>query len=73
MKNGEYYGMQVVVVRDDLLNMIKGLPIAMGGNAYTEFTGNQHNPNWSWVMSKFDDMDLSELFQTYLLLKGKRS
>jgi hypothetical protein len=69
--NGQYFAMKIVVVRSDILNMIKGLPIAMGGNAYTEFTGNQHNPDWGWVMSKFKDMTLSELFETYLLLKGK--
>lgn len=36
--------------REDVLNLIRGLPTPYGGNEYTKFTGNQWNESWSWDM-----------------------
>jgi len=33
---------------------------------YIRFTGNQHNPAWSWVRSKLEELDTNDLERVYL-------
>jgi len=36
-----------------------------------EFTGNQHNPQWSFLDSKLQDTPLEELERIYSICKGE--
>jgi len=52
--------------KEDLINLCKSCPIPMGGiEGMTDFTGNQHNPDWRWKDSVFKDMGTIQLWDFY--------
>ena len=57
--------------RADVINLLKGIKPAYGGNVLTSFSGSQEEGSWAWDESLMVDIPVEDLFTLYMNIKNE--